>query len=589
MMDDFDEGPFLGAPPPPPEDNGQETVVENHRPRSRHGPPPILIPQAPIIPALSLKNAHVRISPASSPKKQGISGRLLNGSSQSPRSLTTPHVQYKVLERLGKGSSGSVYKAVHKETGQIVALKKVAVEDIDDVIQEITIMKNCESPFVIRYFEHYVYDDYLWIAMEYCPTGSVTDLMKLVPHKMLSEKQIAAICKSIASGLVYLHGSKKVHRDVKPENILITETGSVKLADFGIASQLTTIANKKASVVGTPYFMAPEVALYSGGYDSKADVWSLGISAIDMAQSEPPRFDIPPSKVIWLIPHLPPPTLKNAGNFTPSFNHFIAYCLMKEPADRPTADLLLQHPFLSDALDTSEVLADLLGEVRAIIEHDGGLERALKKAKIRDKQAKQQEKDRIMQEKNEKLASEAQCNSALEQPLSPNLADDKPLKKERKKRMIKNKLAYFFQRRPKKEELQYRGILVDSVDFALPFNASPNLGPNLSTSSPSLVSSLGPNASPSGMNMNMHLSPITNQRFSRTGKAPIEEQPREKEKNGRKESIPNGEEEDKSGKKKNTANGEEGEKEDKANKNLIATMFSNFKKRRDSQLFNASM
>jgi len=251
--------------------------------------------------------------------------------------------------------------------------------------------------------------------------------------------------------LCYLHESRKVHRDVKPENILITTAGLVKLADFGVSAQIPTVDHKKISIVGTPYFMAPEVVSANGGYNEKADIWSLGISAIDMAQTEPPRFEIPPSKVIWMIPHFPPPTLKFPQNFTSTFNHFIAFCLVKDPSVRPSAEQLLQHPFLTDHQSTIHFeLSDALQDCHVIVKEAGGIELALKKARARKRLEKQ--------ESAISPPSIISINNTGQDDAAPDHRK-KEQKKDRKKKIIKGKLAHFFTRRPKVEDILKKGIL----------------------------------------------------------------------------------------------------------------------------------
>lgn len=229
--------------------------------------------------------------------------------------------------------------------------------------------------------------------------------------------------------------------------------------------------------------MAPEVATFSTGYDAKADIWSLGISAMDLAQGEPPRFEVPPSKVIWLIPHLPPPTLKSPQDFSPSLNHFIAYCLVKEPADRPSAEQALKHPFVEDAIPAPEAMKDLLKEVHATLKQCGGLERTLKQAKQRIKQEKKVK--RLLLDKQEDDSNDhsrpSSVNITIEQPQTYThiraTESDKPQKSkkskktDRKKKILKTKLVHFFNRRPKQEEMILRGFLEQDemvIDFSAP-------------------------------------------------------------------------------------------------------------------------
>ncbi|XP_062951926.1 serine/threonine-protein kinase 4 isoform X3 [Cynocephalus volans] len=206
-----------------------------------------------------------------------------------------PEEVFDVLEKLGEGSYGSVYKAIHKETGQIVAIKQVPVEsDLQEIIKEISIMQQCDSPHVVKYYGSYFKNTDLWIVMEYCGAGSVSDIIRL-RNKTLAEDEIATILQSTLKGLEYLHFMRKIHRDIKAGNILLNTEGHAKLADFGVAGQLTDTMAKRNTVIGTPFWMAPEV-IQEIGYNCVADIWSLGITAIEMAEGKPPYADIHPMR-----------------------------------------------------------------------------------------------------------------------------------------------------------------------------------------------------------------------------------------------------------------------------------------------------
>ncbi|KFV87452.1 Mitogen-activated protein kinase kinase kinase kinase 3, partial [Struthio camelus australis] len=243
-------------------------------------------------------------------------------------------------------------------TGELAAIKVIKLEPGEDfavVQQEIIMMKDCKHPNIVAYFGSYLRRDKLWICMEFCGGGSLQDIYHVTGP--LSEQQIAYVSRETLQGLYYLHSKGKMHRDIKGANILLTDNGHVKLADFGVSAQITATIAKRKSFIGTPYWMAPEVAAVErkGGYNQLCDLWAVGITAIELAELQPPMFDLHPMRALFLMTksNFQPPKLKDKMKWSNSFHHFVKMALTKNPKKRPTAEKLLQHPFVTQPLNRS--------------------------------------------------------------------------------------------------------------------------------------------------------------------------------------------------------------------------------------------
>ena len=272
-----------------------------------------------------------------------------------------PETEFDLIELVGQGNYGRVYKAIHKKTGKIYSAKIAYIEkanEIESFKKEINILSQCNNQYIVHYYGSYIKGHQIWIILEFCDGGSLYELIKILPRN-LNEEEIASLIYMILKGLIFLHENKKIHRDVKSENILLTHEGIAKLADFGVSTQLMHSFSKKITKIGTPFYMSPEVIMQNK-YDYKCDIWSLGITSIEMAEGEPPFSKV---KGYWVLKKIithPPKGLKNKEKWSKEFNDFIEKCLIYEPEKRPSAKELLDHPFIIKYNRGNKLIAELI-------------------------------------------------------------------------------------------------------------------------------------------------------------------------------------------------------------------------------------
>ncbi|XP_077574307.1 STE20-like serine/threonine-protein kinase [Stigmatopora nigra] len=338
-----------------------------------------------------------------------------------------PEEIWNIIGELGDGAFGKVFKAQNKQTGVLAAAKVIDTkteEELEDYMVEIDILASCDHPNIVKLLDAFYFEGKLWILIEFCAGGAV-DAIMLELERALTEPQIKVVCRQTLQALVYLHDIKIIHRDLKAGNILLTLGGDVKLADFGVSARNTKTLQRRDSFIGTPYWMAPEVVMCETSkdrpYDYKADIWSLGVTLIELAQIEPPNHEMNPMRVLLKIAKADPPTLMQPSRWSPEFSDFLKRCLDKNVDNRWNAAQLLQHSFVSSVADCKP-LREIIAEAKAEVTEE-----------IEEHKEEEEEEEIEVNMGHKRAASDVSVVSSEEDkiPLSPGILESVPEKSER--------------------------------------------------------------------------------------------------------------------------------------------------------------
>ncbi|XP_066476059.1 STE20-like serine/threonine-protein kinase isoform X2 [Tiliqua scincoides] len=326
-----------------------------------------------------------------------------------------PEDYWEIIGELGDGAFGKVFKAQNKETNVLAAAKVIdtkSEEELEDYMVEIDILASCDHPNIVKLLDAFYYENNLWILIEFCAGGAV-DAVMLELERPLTEPQIRVVCRQTLEALHYLHENKIIHRDLKAGNILFTLDGDIKLADFGVSAKNTRTIQRRDSFIGTPYWMAPEVVMCETSkdrpYDYKADVWSLGVTLIEMAEIEPPHHELNPMRVLLKIAKSDPPSLAQPSKWSADFKDFLKKCLEKNVDARCSTAELLQHPFVT--ITSNKPIRELIAEAKAEVTEE------VEDGKDEDEE---EESENSLLPPNKRASSDLSIASSEEDKLSQN-------------------------------------------------------------------------------------------------------------------------------------------------------------------------